>query len=326
MKVLVIGSGDMGARHAQAYSKITDARLCAVADPDRPRAEQLARDLNIGAVYEDYREALAAERPDLVSVCVPAFLHAEIAMAALEAGCSVLCEKPMALTVPEAERMIAASEKAPGQLGIIFQRRYMGVWEEVEKRLPLLGTPLSYQATDFRQVRPKRLMHSKSGNGGPVIDCCVHEFDMVLRLFGAPCSVYAVGDVYAAGKPEVGAIADLAVDTALITLKFSSGHKAMISYCWGLPTGVEDFSHTEIIGPKGMLKVFNTSIEHHHGQGRVETVSGLPENGHDVQIAACVDALSSGKPLPVPPQEALQALRIAHAALASIENSAAIQL
>ena len=320
MKVLLIGSGDMGAMHARACKKIEGIHLCAVADPDEPRAAAFAREHGLPAMYGDYREALRREQPDLVSVCVPAFLHAEIAIAALEQGCHVLCEKPIALRPEDAEGMIEAADKAPGQLGIIFQRRYMGAWREVEQRLPLLGKPLSYQATDFRQVRPKRLMHDKHGNGGPVIDCCVHEFDMLLRLFGSPESVYAVGDVYAVEKTEVSAIGELAVDTVLITLKFKNGHKALVSYCWGLPAGTEDWSHTEIIGPAGLIKVFGSSIEHHLGNGRVETVSGLSENGHDIQIAACVDALRCGAPMPVPPGEALQALRVSYAALESIET------
>lgn len=323
LKALVVGSGDMGEKHARAYQRLPNVDLCAVADPDGLRAGRMAAELNVQGVYAGFQEAIEQERPDIVSVCVPAFLHAGISAAALEQGCHVLCEKPLALTLEDARRMLDAAEKSNAHLAVVFQRRFMPVWQEVEQRLPALGAPLSYQAADFRPVRPKVLMHSKSGNGGPVIDCCVHDFNMVLHLFGKPASVYAMGDVYADGKSEVDSVRDLAVDTAAISIRFEAGHKALVSYCWGLPTGYEDSVRAEILGPNGLLRIFPDSLEHHLPGGRVETVRGLEEEGHPAQIAAFVDAIAGGQTPPVNPGEALPALEVACAALASIESGAA---
>ncbi len=163
-------------------------------------------------------------------------------------------------------------------------------------------------------------MHSVSGNGGPVIDCCVHEFNMALHLFGRPSSVYAMGDTYAAGKAEISGVHDPAIDTAAISIRFEAGHTALVSYCWGLPTGSADTSRTEILGPNGMLRVFPDGVEHHMPGGRVQTVRGLEEEGHPAQVAAFVEAVTAGKTPPVDPREALPALEIAYAALASIDS------
>ncbi len=320
LTVLIVGSGDMGAAHARGYMSLEEASIVAVADPYQARAAALADACQVKKYYADCREAIQREQPDIVSVCVPAFLHAEIALYAMEQGCRVLCEKPIALTLEGAERMAEASERMPGRLGIVFQRRYLPVWIEAEKRLPLLGEPLSYQAADFRPIRPKRLMHSRSGNGGPVIDCCVHDFDMVLRLFGSLRSVNASGCILAQGKPELSGIQDLAVDTAAVSLRFDRGHTALLSYCWGLPTGFKDISRIEILGPEGMLRIGDGWLEHHMAGGRVETISGLDTRGHAAQIAAFVHAVRNGDALPVAPQEALQALCVAHEALNAIER------
>lgn len=320
MKVLIIGAGDMGDRHAGAYKKINGIHICAVADPDITRCQRLTEIHPIPAYYRDYADALIQEKPDLVSVCVPACLHAEISLASLEQGAFVICEKPIALTLNDAERMVKVSKQLPGRLGIIFQRRYMGVWEEVKHRLPLLGTPLTYHTADFRQIRPKRLMHDKHGNGGPVIDCCVHDFDMTHQLFGKPKQLVATGDIYAQGKPELVEISDLAIDTANILIEFEEGHKAVIAYSWGLPAGTDDWTHTEIIGPKGMIRVFEHSLEHYCGNRRKETISGFSPNGHERQIALCVAAAQAGIPMPVPPEEAILSLQMAYTALASLDS------
>lgn len=326
LKVLIVGAGDMGRTHSRAYGRREDVAICAVADLDTQRAERLAGELQSAKPYADCRDALERERPDLVSVCVPACSHAEVAIWALQAGASVLSEKPIALTPTLAESMIAAAKGAKGKLGVIFQRRFQKVWQEVRERLPKLGGPVTYVGSDYRPVRPKVLMHSRSGNGGPIIDCCVHEFDMMQQLFGPAKRVFATGAIYAQGKKELAAISDLAVDTASITLDFEGGHRGLLSYTWGLPTGFAGWGTTELLGPNGAVKVFGNAIECHVGGAPAEKVEELGSDGHAAQIAAYVEALKAGRDVPVNPEEALSALRVAHAALKSIETGSPVTL
>lgn len=319
LRVAIIGCGDMGATHLRAYAALQDVAVVALADPDADRARALAAQYSVEAAYADWRAAIEQELPDIVSVCIPACSHAEAALYALEHGCRVLCEKPIALRLDEARRMLEASD---GRLAIVFQRRYLGVWEEVRRRISSLGTPLSYQAADFRCIRPKRLMHARSGNGGPVIDCCVHDFDMAMQLLGPVHTAYGTGAVFAEGKQELRDIPDLAVDAAQLCLKHASGGASLIAYCWGLPTGFETCTRAEVLGPNGLLRIGEGRLEHHMPGGRIETVEGLHTDGHAAQIAAFVHAARESAPLPVSPAEAFETLRVAHGALEAIETGA----
>jgi predicted dehydrogenase len=325
LKVVVVGSGDMGRTHARAYARLDEVSLAAVVDLDESRSAALAKELGIPHTYVDYREAIEREQPEIVSVCVPVYLHPEVAITALELGANVLSEKPIALTVEAAEQMIAASRRAKGKLGVIFQRRFLRVWQEAQARLPLLGRPATYLCDDFRPIRPKVLMHSQGGNGGPLIDCCVHDLDMTRQLFGEARRVFASGDVYARGKEALRMIDDLAIDTAHLVVEYERGDKAAISYCWGLPTGVPGWGRSELLGPEGAIRVFGDSLEHQRAGG-VEKVEGLQSNGHGEEIAAFVRAIATGGPVPVAPEDGLAALRIARAALESIRTGAPVTL
>jgi len=321
LNVLLVGSGDMGRRHADAYHDCEGVRICGIADSDQFKAESLATVHGNPPVFNDYAEALKVCRPDVVSVCVPAFRHAEVSIAALEAGAYVLCEKPIALTLEEADAMIAAHEANGDRLGIVFQRRYSTLWQAAIERLPELGKPLMYHAFDFREVRPKLMMHSQSGNGGPVIDSAVHDFDMLLQLIGPVESVFAMGNVFAEGKSEVASVEDLAIDTAAINLRLTGGHSASVTYGWGMPAGFPEQIRNEILGPEGMLRLFPDRIEHYQGENLIEDVVGIAiDDGHSVQISEFVTAIRSGTTLPIPPTEARAALALAYAALASIES------
>ncbi|MDX6354611.1 MAG: hypothetical protein QOF98_1514 [Streptomyces sp.] len=120
----VIGSGSQGRVHGLGYLAAPDVRLTALADVNRPAAEQLAAELKVPHVHDDYRELLAEHRPDIVSVCTPPALHPEVVSAAVAAGARAIhCEKPIALTYGEALDMAATAADAGVQLTFNLQRR-----------------------------------------------------------------------------------------------------------------------------------------------------------------------------------------------------------
>lgn len=107
MKIGVIGCGSIAQhRHLPEYAAHPDAEIVAVCDIVPERAQTIADQYGTRA-YTDYHEMLANEEVEAVSVCTPNYLHAPISIAALHAGKHVLCEKPMALTVEDADKMIA---------------------------------------------------------------------------------------------------------------------------------------------------------------------------------------------------------------------------
>jgi predicted dehydrogenase len=252
--VAVVGAGHMGERHARAWQGL-GVPVRALVDPDRARAAALAAE--VGA------EPVAALEPVLdrgdvaaVSVCTPTSLHAEVAVAALEAGKHVMWEKPVALTLADAARMRAAAAAHDRLLRIGFHRRFESASLRILELGPGLGRPLMAQATITAGVRPKRTMHDAHGNGGPVIDMCCHLFDQWALLFGERCrSVHAHGAVLADGRPELAGIERLAIDSAQITLAYPSGGLAQLFVSWGLPPGVEALERHSYLGPEGLLEV-----------------------------------------------------------------------
>ena len=119
LRMGVIGLG-MGQGHARGYQSHPNAELVALCDLDGKRLQKVAEDLAVEQTYVDVDEMLKKADLDAVSVALPNKLHAPMSIKALRRGLHVLCEKPMARTVREAERMLAAANKANRNLMINF--------------------------------------------------------------------------------------------------------------------------------------------------------------------------------------------------------------
>jgi len=123
MNVGVIGLG-MGREHLRGYGLIPDVCILAVADLDEGRLRPAAEQYHVPHAFTDYRELLALKELDLVSVCLPNYLHAPVTLEALKAGRHVLVEKPMAMSSAEAEAMIAAAKEQGRTLAVAMNYRW----------------------------------------------------------------------------------------------------------------------------------------------------------------------------------------------------------
>jgi predicted dehydrogenase len=114
IRVAIVGCGRISDLHEMGYRGREDARIVAVCDAKRKRAQARAEAWSIAAnqVYTDYRKLLADPEIDLVELLVPHHLHAEMTVAACQAGKHVSVQKPMALSTAEADQMIAAADRA----------------------------------------------------------------------------------------------------------------------------------------------------------------------------------------------------------------------
>lgn len=122
-----VGAGSIAnGVHLPWYREISQAEIVALADPNEEALEQTAAKYNVPreSCYRDYRELVARDDIDAVEVCTPNHLHAEPTIAALEAGKHVLCQKPMATTMQDAEAMVAAAERSGAKLGVIYMQRF----------------------------------------------------------------------------------------------------------------------------------------------------------------------------------------------------------
>lgn len=140
----------MAYRHASGYQRLNDCELVACADIVRENAERFAAEFDIGMVYEDYEQMLQEVRPDIVSVCVPPSVHAEIVIGCAESGVveAIHCEKPMAETWADCREMVTVCDDRGVRLTINHQRRF-GVPFRKAKALLEKGTIGDLQRIEF---------------------------------------------------------------------------------------------------------------------------------------------------------------------------------
>lgn len=200
VKVGVIGAGSISAVHFDAYVNNAEVDLVAVCDLNRERAEQKAEQYGARKVFTDYKELLADPEIDAVSICTWNDTHAEISIAALDAGKNVLCEKPLSKTVEEALQVQEAVRRSGKVLQVGFVRRF-GTNTKVLKQFidsGDLGEIYFAKATCLRRLGNPGGWFSdinRSG-GGPLIDLGVHIIDACWYLMGKPKVKSVSGNTY----------------------------------------------------------------------------------------------------------------------------------
>jgi predicted dehydrogenase len=192
MRAGIIGLG-IGAAHAKGFLRSPHTELVALCDANAERLAARAVEYNIPAemCFTDYRAMLAEANLDVVSVCLPNALHAEVSIAALEAGAHVLCEKPLATTLEEALAMQRAAELQQRRLMVAYNHRYRAdlAWIRQMLRQGALGKVYNVYAWWRREsgipssgwFSQKRL-----SGGGAMIDIGIHMLDMALWLLDFP--------------------------------------------------------------------------------------------------------------------------------------------
>jgi len=190
----IVGAGNRGHTHTQAYSEVDDADVVAVADIDQDAANELADEHGVPAVYEDFREMFADAGLDAVSVCVHNNLHRPVAEAAADAGLDVFSEKPLAATYTDAKAIADACEAAGVHLGVQNNELFS---KETRAARALadageLGDPYYARGVySRRRGRPyidgygtPGFVSKESAGGGPIIDIGTYVVGQLLDLLG----------------------------------------------------------------------------------------------------------------------------------------------
>lgn len=297
-KVAVVGAGDMGSRHVEGWT-LAGHDVVALADVDLARAKELAHQYDVPHVYTDYRELLAASDAAIVSVCAPLALHAPITIAAAEHGKHIFCEKPLARSFAEAAAMEEAVREAGVQFGIGFQRN-LAEWVDLLARWGRegrFGHPLVFNSEVLAEVRPKRVMHDRHGNNGPIMDTGCHYFLLWQTVFGSrPTTVYAQGRILARDRPEIAHFEELAIDTAVITVAYESGDIASLTVSWGLAAGAKLKPRpNRVFGPAGGAEQSPDGLILYQGD-HAQAVRLAPEQLHQKELALFADAIIAGQP------------------------------
>ncbi|HIY58578.1 MAG TPA: Gfo/Idh/MocA family oxidoreductase, partial [Candidatus Tetragenococcus pullicola] len=186
VKIGIIGCGGIAnGKHLPALQQVEEVEMVAFCDIIKERAEKASTEYGVAhaGVYEDYQEMLKEEELDVVHVLTPNNKHAEITVAALEAGNHVMCEKPMAKTTEEAKTMIDAAKKTGKKLTIGYQNRFRTdsqylheVCQEGE-----LGDIYSAKAHAIRRRAVPTwgvFLDEQAQGGGPLIDIGTHALDL----------------------------------------------------------------------------------------------------------------------------------------------------
>lgn len=250
-RVGIIGAGAIAqVCHMPGYARNDRADLAAFADPALARHKEVRQLFGELKGYKDYRDMLANESLDVVSVCTPNKFHAEAAIAALKAGCHVLCEKPMAVTLKEADRMIAAASDARKKLMVGFTHRFFAGPRRCKELLAkkALGKPFMIRVR-FAHGGPYPgwaksdwFYKPDLAGGGALFDMGIHAIDLCLWLFGPVAAVSARASTLVR-KIEVD-------DNALLMLEFESGALGYIEVGW---TSKPGFAGMEIYGTDASL-------------------------------------------------------------------------
>jgi predicted dehydrogenase len=199
IKVAVIGCGAQGRNHLTGYRKLDDVEIAAICDTDPERLRQAAADFEVSRTYSTYEALLEADRYDIVSVCTMPVSHKAMAIDAFSRGANVICEKPMALNLAEAEAMAAAGRAAGKYLTLGFNMRFMPAARYLRAFVERgdLGQILCSRAWTMATDIPwwgKHYVKRISG-GGVLASTAVHILDLATWVQGGPRPVAVSGSL-----------------------------------------------------------------------------------------------------------------------------------
>jgi predicted dehydrogenase len=335
----MIGCGNIAASaHLPAVAMLPGmVQLVAVADVRESAAQEAAAPFGAD-FYTDYRRILERKDIDMVVVTTPEFLHREQVVAAAEAGKHILCEKPMASSMADADAMILACERAGVRLMVGHSRRFTTKYQEIRRLVdsgaigdvriirenerrsrPPLGQSGSYWNPNHWTGDPKVSV-------GVALTNAIHETDLFGWFAGSePVRVFAEHKSTRAGG--------LVPDFISITATFANGVQASAEVNNFLPPGHPAYHQFEIYGTKGAIRAKDhdqQSLVRFRDQGAdfPHTYESLLhfQDAYALELSQFVTALHQDLPVPLPASEARAALRLALTAVESAKTGKAIEM
>ncbi|MDI9468942.1 MAG: Gfo/Idh/MocA family oxidoreductase [Bacillota bacterium] len=335
--VAVIGCGTIAnSAHIPSYEKDPRAKITWFCDIIPERAEAARDAYGSGKVTTDYREVLQDPDVKAVSVCTPNNVHAEITIAALEAGKDVLCEKPAARTYAEAEQMLAAKQRTGRTLNIGVVNRFNDAVNQIKQRIDAgeLGT-VHHVYVSFRAHRSipgiggAFTTHAIAG-GGALIDWGVHYLDIVMYCLGDPeaktvsaetFSVlgrdipnYVYESMWAENTADMNGVYD--VDDSITALVRTTGPVVTVMGAWAQNIGVGE-AFIDFMGDKAGIRLqYGGGFTVYGTDGdklTEEVVEAGTGNMFAAEIASFLDCVESGQENPARMEQAILTSRMMQA-------------
>ena len=326
--------------HAPGYQAIPElVQVTALADPVGDNLERLGETLAVPPErrYADYREMLERAELDAVTIATPHHMHAAQAMFAAATGVAVVSEKPMAISVEQAEEVLAAVRRHGVPYAVVHNFLFTPGMERTRALLAegAVGTPFFGRAKSLfnktdDQADPNTVWRaSLAAGGGAINDTAYHEIYLLETLVGSPVR-------YVEARVATQHFAFDVDDLALLLLEHANGALSTVATSWCVPGGDagESANLAEVHGPAGGVRVMRRGRGLWHfarstRQWQEVALAPQPawaESGHGRYFAATFDALARGAPPPIGGELALHNLRIIAAARRATAERRAVDL
>jgi predicted dehydrogenase len=310
----------MGEVHGRSCTRIPNVEVTLVADQDRMRAEVLAAEVG-GRATTDNEQAIGADDVDAVIVTVPTPAHRAVVELAAAHGKHVFCEKPIARTLADAEAMVAACDRAGVRLMVGHVVRFFPEYARIHQVLQAgtLGQIGVARASrvNLAPAAQRGWYGSLEASGGLIVDMMIHDLDTLYWYFGDVNRLFAHGLSYTPHQTTT--------DYALAVLRFTSGVIAHVESSWA---HASFRTAIEIAGEYGTIRHNGEAsaairVERpgpHPHEPLVTRRAALAEPGHQIELRHFFARLADGQPFLTGGAEAVRALEMALAVLASVRT------
>lgn len=353
IRILIVGCGNMGGAHAKAYHDLSGFEICGLVSTGKSKAVLNER---LGAAYplfSDFYEALEQTRPDAVCISTYPDTHEAFAIHAMENGCHVFIEKPLADSVAGAIRVAEAAVKFNKKLLVGYILRYHPSWKKFIDLAQEMGKPLvmrmnlNQQSYGAKWGVHRNLLKSLS----PIVDCGVHYIDVMCQMTKSkPIQVSAIGARLSEDVPEGN------YNYGQLQIRFEDNSVGWYEAGWGPMISETAFFVKDVIGPKGSVSILakeaaasgkSASVESHTKTESIKVhFADLNKDGNFAKADVWVDlsdepdhqelcnreqryflkSILEDIDLTKPTNDAINSLRIAFACDESVKTGAVVKL
>jgi len=252
IRILVVGCGNMGASHAKAYHDLPDFEICGLVSRGDSKLRLQERLGSNYPLFEDFETALARSQPDTVCISTYPDTHEAFTCKAMEAGCHVFLEKPLAFSLAGATRIVSKAKETNKKVVVGYILRHHPSWIRFIEEAQKLGKPLvmrmnlNQQSQGYMWEVHRNLMKTLS----PIVDCGVHYIDVMCQMTRSkPVWVSAIG---ARLSEEV---AEDNYNYGQLQIRFEDGSVGWYEAGWGPMISETAFFIKDVMGPKGAVSI-----------------------------------------------------------------------
>lgn len=331
LKVAILGFGFIGKAHGEAYAQLPNVRLVGIGGCSKRRVDEWKAPYPV-PFYSSVDELLQSSGANIVDICLPTFLHEEFVIQAAERGLHVICEKPLALTVPEVDRMLAAVDKAGITFMVAQVLRFFPHYTKCRElvRKGQLGDVIAASASRLSQFPPwGQWFRDPAKSGGALFDLQVHDLDYLLDLFGMPDCIFASGLRSATGSWD-----------HVINLLSYPNRQISIEASYLMPPSRPFTSALRLVGTKGSIEYefrvtgnvdsidrAQHTLTLYPGDGSAADIDVDDADAYLAELKYFVDCVESArKPAFVSPEDARNVIAVLEAAKHSLEAGNVVEL